>query len=347
MRELSITSARRMRKRLVPGEVIAAIIEGTEQLAAELRDLGVGVYTTGGGKNSFVDVADGIVHVFLACRHTAPAVVYREPAAGDGEVPANRRRRGDGCRLAAHQHTARRCPSGARRQRGRHRQWSCRPGAGRVPRRFCGRCGAVHLGWPSTVARNIARPAPTWCSPPATWCGWWEIRRNFQDSHDKHVIDYGPGKLQPARCVGKQGRRAQCHPGGELFGAFDNCGYHLAGNQTLVASDGRREQDAVGGAHAQEVVDVHYHGVLGDAFPHAQESYNGGMGSNGLTSARHDVFRKELAAEFPESYDNSEGSAPELRRMSSNSGGTSKRLSLITCTFPTKFMTLVCGTIEY
>ena len=58
--------------------------------------------------------------------------------------------------------------------------------------------------------------------------------------------------------------------GGELFGAFDNCCYHLAGNQTLVASDGRREQDAVGGAHAQEVVDVHYHGVLGDAFPHAQ-----------------------------------------------------------------------------
>ncbi len=28
------------------------------------------------------------------------------------------------------------------------------------------------------------------------------------------------------------------------------------------------------------------------------------MGSNGLTSARHDVFSKELAAEFPESYDN-------------------------------------------
>ena len=35
-----------------------------------------------------------------------------------------------------------------------------------------------------------------------------------------------------------------------------------------------------------------------------EQSYNGGMGSNGLTSARHDVFSKELAAEFPESYDN-------------------------------------------
>ncbi|AND62951.1 phosphoribosylformylglycinamidine cyclo-ligase [Flavobacterium covae] len=31
--------------------------------------------------------------------------------------------------------------------------------------------------------------------------------------------------------------------------------------------------------------------------------YNGGMGSNGLTSARHDVFINELASKYPESYD--------------------------------------------
>ena len=31
--------------------------------------------------------------------------------------------------------------------------------------------------------------------------------------------------------------------------------------------------------------------------------YNGGMGSNGLTSARHDVFSKKLASKYPESYD--------------------------------------------
>lgn len=35
-----------------------------------------------------------------------------------------------------------------------------------------------------------------------------------------------------------------------------------------------------------------------------EDSYNGGMGSNGLTSARHDVFTKELALKYPESYDN-------------------------------------------
>ena len=34
-----------------------------------------------------------------------------------------------------------------------------------------------------------------------------------------------------------------------------------------------------------------------------EDSYNGGMGSNGLTSARHDVFHHELATLFPESYD--------------------------------------------
>ena len=34
-----------------------------------------------------------------------------------------------------------------------------------------------------------------------------------------------------------------------------------------------------------------------------ETEYNGGMGSNGLTSARHDVFSNELAADFPESYD--------------------------------------------
>jgi phosphoribosylformylglycinamidine cyclo-ligase len=34
-----------------------------------------------------------------------------------------------------------------------------------------------------------------------------------------------------------------------------------------------------------------------------EKEYNGGMGSNGLTSARHDVFNKTIAAKFPESFD--------------------------------------------
>ncbi len=39
-----------------------------------------------------------------------------------------------------------------------------------------------------------------------------------------------------------------------------------------------------------------------------ETEYNGGMGSNGLTSARHDVFGKYLAQKYPESYD---ASVPE------------------------------------
>lgn len=36
-----------------------------------------------------------------------------------------------------------------------------------------------------------------------------------------------------------------------------------------------------------------------------ETEYNGGMGSNGLTSARHDVFAHDLAKKYPESYDSS------------------------------------------
>ena len=36
-----------------------------------------------------------------------------------------------------------------------------------------------------------------------------------------------------------------------------------------------------------------------------EKKYNGGMGSNGLTSARHDVFSKYLARKYPESFDKS------------------------------------------
>ena len=36
-----------------------------------------------------------------------------------------------------------------------------------------------------------------------------------------------------------------------------------------------------------------------------ESAYNGGMGSNGLTSARHDVFMRQLATKYPESFDSS------------------------------------------
>jgi len=44
-------------------------------------------------------------------------------------------------------------------------------------------------------------------------------------------------------------------------------------------------------------------GLASDGQASYESSYNGGMGSNGLTSARHDVFGKALAAKYPESFD--------------------------------------------
>lgn len=52
-----------------------------------------------------------------------------------------------------------------------------------------------------------------------------------------------------------------------------------------------------------------------------EKEYNGGMGSNGLTSARHDVFAKYLAGKYPESFD---ASVPENLVYSGNLNLTDK-----------------------
>lgn len=44
-------------------------------------------------------------------------------------------------------------------------------------------------------------------------------------------------------------------------------------------------------------------GLASDGQANYESFYNGGMGSNGLTSARHDVFHKYIADKYPESYD--------------------------------------------
>ncbi|MFD1631997.1 AIR synthase related protein [Pseudopedobacter beijingensis] len=43
--------------------------------------------------------------------------------------------------------------------------------------------------------------------------------------------------------------------------------------------------------------------LASDGQANYESFYNGGMGSNGLTSARHDVFHKYIAEKYPESYD--------------------------------------------
>ncbi|MDE6418215.1 MAG: phosphoribosylformylglycinamidine cyclo-ligase [Duncaniella sp.] len=49
-------------KNLIPGEVISAIINGTEELLARLREMGVGIYSTGG---ETADVGDLVRHIIV------------------------------------------------------------------------------------------------------------------------------------------------------------------------------------------------------------------------------------------------------------------------------------------
>ncbi|MEY3983506.1 MAG: hypothetical protein RL160_1063 [Bacteroidota bacterium] len=48
-------------KHLIPGEVVSAIIEGTEQFCANMRDLGIGIHTTGGETADLGDVVRTVV----------------------------------------------------------------------------------------------------------------------------------------------------------------------------------------------------------------------------------------------------------------------------------------------
>jgi phosphoribosylformylglycinamidine cyclo-ligase len=88
---------------------------------------------------------------------------------------------------------------------------------------------------------------------------------------------------------------------------------HLAGGETADVGDVVRTIDVGYTAFARmrrsEVVSCNIQPgdvVVGLAsFGQAtyEDAYNGGIGSNGLTSARHDVLRHEYASKYPESYD--------------------------------------------
>lgn len=73
-------------KLLIPGEVIAAIINGTEELLSELRELGVGIYSTGGETADVGDlVRTIIVDSTVTCRMHRNDVINNANIAG-GDV---------------------------------------------------------------------------------------------------------------------------------------------------------------------------------------------------------------------------------------------------------------------
>lgn len=73
-------------KLLIPGEVIAAIINGTEELLEELRELGVGIYSTGGETADVGDlVRTIIVDSTVTCRMRRDEVINNANIS-DGDV---------------------------------------------------------------------------------------------------------------------------------------------------------------------------------------------------------------------------------------------------------------------
>ena len=152
---------------------------------------------------------------------------------------------------------------------------------------------------------------------------------------DGRVHDDGAYQVAHIGCLTTCGIDADSHLtqlSQEFVGAVDDGGDDLTGNEFLVASDGRTHQDVVNGSYAEQVVGIHHDSILSDTLPYRmkrsdvidnanirpgdvivglsstgqatyEKKYNGGMGSNGLTSARHDVFAKYLAENYPESYD--------------------------------------------
>ena len=72
-------------KNLVPGEVIAAIIDGTEEFLEEMRGLGIGIYSTGGETADVGDlVRTVIVDSTVTCRmHRRDVITNSNIAAGD------------------------------------------------------------------------------------------------------------------------------------------------------------------------------------------------------------------------------------------------------------------------
>lgn len=88
---------------------------------------------------------------------------------------------------------------------------------------------------------------------------------------------------------------------------------HLAGGETADVGDIVRTLDvgftAFARLHKDDVLDIRIKpgnvivGFASYGKTQWEEEYNGGMGSNGLTSARHDVFQTSYADKYPESFD--------------------------------------------
>lgn len=90
-------------------------------------------------------------------------------------------------------------------------------------------------------------------------------------------------------------------------------GIHSTGGETADVGDLVRtiivDSTVVAKLNRKDVVDINIQagdvivGLSSSGKASYEDFYNGGMGSNGLTSARHDVFNNYLATKYPETFD--------------------------------------------
>ena len=73
-------------KKLIPGEVISAVIQGTEEFLSELRDMGIEIYSTGGETADLGDIVRTIViDTTVVCRMKRSEIITNDKI-GDGDV---------------------------------------------------------------------------------------------------------------------------------------------------------------------------------------------------------------------------------------------------------------------
>jgi len=73
-------------KNHIPGEVIAAVINGTEEVLEELRDLGIGIWSTGGETADMGDLVRTIVIDSTVITRMKRSEVISNHTISDGDI---------------------------------------------------------------------------------------------------------------------------------------------------------------------------------------------------------------------------------------------------------------------
>ena len=201
---------------------------------------------------------------------------------------------------------------------------------GLYPNAFCKILPDLAAGDPDVCTLMHADTAGT--KPSLAWMYWRETGE--LDVWRGIVQDALVMNLDDLLCVGATGeiilssniaRNKNTVPGevvkelisgcADLIDRWRDLGVHitLAGGETADVGDIVRTVDVGYTAFARmprrDVIDMRIQpgdvivGLASFGQATYEDSYNGGMGSNGLTSARHDVFGHELADRYPESFD--------------------------------------------